>query len=81
MLRDVIEKKATKPDLKLELEALLIMTIREGHKNKNPRSCVDFIVFVMRVRFSKTPQDNTSYLDVEQKVHHVAIFNDVLFAF
>lgn len=33
------------------------------------------------VRFCKTSQDNKSYLDVEQEVHHIAIFNDVLFTF
>ncbi len=33
------------------------------------------------MRFSKTSRDNKFYLDVEQEVHYIAIFNDIIFAF
>ena len=41
------------------------------HKKKNPRQCVGF----------KLMQKLKCGLDVEQEVHHVAIFNDVVFTF
>ncbi|XDK48415.1 Hypothetical protein ABZS17D1_01899 [Kosakonia cowanii] len=31
-----------------------VVRLKIGYENKNPRSCVDFIVLVMRMRFSKT---------------------------
>lgn len=48
---------------------------------KNPRNFVDFIVFVIFMRLIKTSRDNKFYLDVEQEVHHVTVFNDVVFTF
>ena len=38
-------------------------------------------VLIICMRVCETSQDNKTYLDVEQEVHHIAIFNDVIFAF
>lgn len=49
-----------------------------GHKK--PRTGVDFKTerFVMR---GAGPSSDNRELDVKQEVHHIAIFNDVLFPF
>lgn len=38
------------------------------YENKNPRSCVDFIVLAVFMRFDKTLSGRGFYLDVEQEV-------------
>ena len=47
---------------------------------KNPRSGVDFYRSV-RLHGVLKPHEPVVNSDVEQEVHHIAIFDDVLFAF
>ncbi|GEM_PF-3054707 len=47
---------------------------------KNPRNCVDFIFFDA-CEIQCNLMRHTFYLNVKQEVHHIAIFNDVLFPF
>ncbi len=38
-------------------------------------------MFTVLIRFNQISPDQQTDLDVEQEVHHVAIFNDIVFTF
>lgn len=38
-------------------------------------------IFVAFMRFNETSRDSIFYLDVEQEVHDIAVFNDIVFTF